>query len=96
MTKKVNELQKEGKSFSQAKREAKDWLDTQAALHNPDQIAGGNADAISGMGDKRINSSLGSQWKYHIDIVDAQIRELAEGLTPEQLKNVYLNVKLTH
>lgn len=28
--------------------------------------------------------------------VNAWIKELAEGLTPEQLKNVYLNVELTH
>ncbi len=30
------------------------------------------------MGDKRINSSIGSQWRYRIDIVDEQIKELAK------------------
>jgi Novel toxin 15 len=93
---KVNELQREGLTLSKAKKQAKAWLDTQAALHNPDQIAGGKAEVIGGMGDKRINSSIGSQWRYRIDIVDEQIKELAKSMTPEQLKNNYLNVKLTH
>lgn len=48
------------------------------------------------MGDKRINSSIGSQWKYRIDIVDEQIGERAKLMTPKQRKNTYLNVKLTH
>jgi hypothetical protein len=33
-----------------------------AALHNPDQIGGGGLGA-EGVGDKGVNSSLGSQWK---------------------------------
>ncbi|QDZ77679.1 polymorphic toxin type 15 domain-containing protein [Bacillus cereus] len=93
---KVNELQREGLTLSNAKKKAKEWLDTQAALHNPDQIAGGKVEIIGGMGDKRINSSIGSQWRYRIDIVDEQIKELAKNMTPEQLKSTYLNVKLTH
>ncbi|WP_255255259.1 polymorphic toxin type 15 domain-containing protein [Bacillus pseudomycoides] len=43
---KINELQREGLTLSQAKKAAKEWLDTQAALHNPDQIAGGKAEVI--------------------------------------------------
>lgn len=93
---KINELQREGLTLSQAKKEAKDWLDTQTALHNPDQIAGGKAEVIGGMGDKKVNSSLGSQWRYRIYIVDEQIQELAKDMTLEQRKNTYLNVKLTH
>jgi hypothetical protein len=34
-----------------------------AAIHRLDIIAGGNPSDISGLGDKRINSSLGSQWR---------------------------------
>ncbi|MEB6548559.1 polymorphic toxin type 15 domain-containing protein [Heyndrickxia sporothermodurans] len=83
-------------SWEEAEIKANSWLKTQAALHNPDQIAGGNPLNIGGMGDKRINSSIGSQWKYRIDIVDEQIGELAKLMTPEQRKNTYLNVKLTH
>ncbi|TYO68722.1 hypothetical protein DQ398_003903 [Rossellomorea marisflavi] len=93
---KINELQRKGLTLSKAKKQAKEWLDTQAALHNPDQIAGGKAEVIGGLGDKRINSSIGSQWRYRIDIVDEQIKELAKSMTPEQLKNTYLNVRLTH
>ncbi|MDP1418081.1 polymorphic toxin type 15 domain-containing protein [Peribacillus simplex] len=93
---KINELQREGLTLSQAKKEAKGWLDTQAALHNPDQIAGGKAEVIGGMGDKKINSSIGSQWRYRIDIVDEQINGLAKNMTQEQRKNTYLNVKLTN
>ncbi|MBT2646726.1 hypothetical protein J7E52_08315 [Bacillus sp. ISL-34] len=48
------------------------------------------------MGDKKINSSIGSQWRYRIDIVDEQINGLAKNMTQEQRKNTYLNVKLTN
>ena len=93
---KYNELVESGMSRSEAKTKAQEWLDTQAALHNPDQIAGGYADQIGGMGDKKINSSIGSQWKYRIDAVDEQIQALAEKMTPEQLQTTYLNVRLTY
>ncbi|WP_267188602.1 polymorphic toxin type 15 domain-containing protein [Listeria marthii] len=79
--------------LSQAKKEAREWLDTQAALHNPDQIAGGKAEISGGMGDKGINSSIGSQWRYRIDIVDEQIREMAKNMTPEQLKKYLFECK---
>ncbi|XQY92515.1 polymorphic toxin type 15 domain-containing protein [Metabacillus sp. HB246100] len=92
---KIAELRKQGLSRADATKQASEWLETKAALHNPDQIAGGRADTIGGMGDKRVNSSIGSQWKYRIDIVDEQIREIAKNMSPEQLKNTYLNVKLT-
>ncbi|MGG4504924.1 polymorphic toxin type 15 domain-containing protein [Heyndrickxia sporothermodurans] len=96
LNKKIEELFENGMSWEEAEIKANSWLKTQAALHNPDQIAGGNPLNIGGMGDKRINSSIGSQWKYRIDIVDEQIGELAKLMTPEQRKNTYLNVKLTH
>ncbi|CCU57188.1 T7SS effector LXG polymorphic toxin [Bacillus subtilis] len=92
---KIAELRKQGLSRTDATKQASEWMDTQAALHNPDQIAGGRADNIGGLGDKRVNSSLGSQWKYRIDIVDEQIREMAKNMSPEEIKNTYLNVKLS-
>lgn len=61
LSKKYKELIELGMPRSEAKIKAKEWLDTQAALHNPDQIAGGRANQFGGMGDKRINSSIGSQ-----------------------------------
>ena len=96
LSKKYKELIELGMPRSEAKIKAKEWLDTQAALHNPDQIAGGRANQIGGMGDKRINSSIGSQWKYRIDAVDEQIQSLAEKMTPEQLQTTYLNVRLIY
>lgn len=83
-------------SWDEAEKQASRWLKTKAALHNPDQVAGGKPLDIGGMGDKRINFSIGSQWKSRIKIVDEGIEEMAKDMTPEQLKNTYLNVKLTH
>ncbi|WP_265416433.1 polymorphic toxin type 15 domain-containing protein [Granulicatella elegans] len=93
---KIEELVNKGIDIDVAEEQAQKWMDTQAALHNPDQIAGGYADQIGGMGDKRINSSIGSQWKYRIDAVDEQIQALVEKMTPEQLQTTYLNVRLTY
>ncbi|WP_348981289.1 polymorphic toxin type 15 domain-containing protein [Bacillus sp. DNRA2] len=92
---KIAELRKQGLSRADATKQASEWLETKAALHNPGQIAGGRADMIGGLGDKRVNSSIGSQWKYRIDVVDEQIREIGKYMSPEQQKNTYLNVKLT-
>ncbi|CAM4084935.1 DUF6861 domain-containing protein [Roseateles saccharophilus] len=41
-------------------------MKTLAALHNPDMIAGGK-DVVTSMGDKGVNSSIGSQWKNGAD-----------------------------
>ncbi|WBW97141.1 polymorphic toxin type 15 domain-containing protein [Oceanirhabdus sp. W0125-5] len=92
---KVDELRESGISRKEAEKQASQWMKEQAALHNPDQIAGGNPLNIGGMGDKRINSSLGSQWKYRIDAMDEQIRKMAEKMTGAEKKATYLNVKLT-
>jgi len=67
---KYNEMLLQGNSRSEAKRIAEDWIKTQAALHAPDMIAGGYATKITGMGDTRINSSLGSQWRSRISEMD--------------------------
>ncbi|SUV07373.1 bacillus transposase protein [Priestia megaterium] len=93
---KITEFMDKGKSFDEAEEEAKKWLKTQAALHNPDQVAGGRPEIIGGMGDKRVNFSIGSQWRSRIKIVDKKIEGMANNMTPEQLKNTYLNIKLTH
>ena len=95
-TKKINDLQREGLSISDAKKQAREWLDKQAALHNPDQIAGGNPFNIGGLGDSGVNSSIGSQWKYRIDIVDEQIQKMIKTIPKEQWSNTYLNVHLNH
>ncbi|MBC1975860.1 polymorphic toxin type 15 domain-containing protein [Listeria booriae] len=93
-TEKVNELQERGLTITAAKKQAKEWMDTQAALHNPDQIAGGKALNIGGLGDRRINSSIGSQWRYRIDIVDEKINQMIGQIPKENWKDTYLNVSL--
>ncbi|PEF08795.1 hypothetical protein CON23_30545 [Bacillus thuringiensis] len=93
---KIDELFEQGLTLKEAKTQANEWMKTQAALHNPDQVAGGRPEIIGGMGDKRVNFSIGSQWRTRIKIVDKQIEEIVKNMTSEQLKNTYLNVKLTH
>lgn len=60
---KTNEYRQQGYSNKQAKAMANEWASGKVALHGPDQIAGGYANNISGLGDSGINSSIGSQWK---------------------------------
>ncbi len=93
---KVDELQDAGLLLKEAEEHDQKWLDTQAALHNPDQVAGGHASNIGGVGDKGINSSIGSQWRYRIDEVDAQIQKLAESMSEAERNSTYLNVNLTY
>ncbi|MED3759582.1 polymorphic toxin type 15 domain-containing protein [Peribacillus frigoritolerans] len=91
---KVDELRETGLSRKESEKQATVWINEQAALHNPDQIAGGNPLDIGGMGDKRVNSSLGSQWRYRIDVIDEQIKTIAASMTEVDKKSIYLNVKL--
>jgi hypothetical protein len=51
-----------------------------AALHEPDLIAGGK-DIVTKLGDRSVNSSIGTQWKTRIDSLDeAASKALKEGL----------------
>jgi len=93
---KVKELRTSGLNVEEVEIQAQEWVDLQAALHNPDQIAGGNPLKIDGVGDKGINSSIGSQWRYRIDVVDEQIQSMAEGMTDLEKQRTYLNVKLNY
>ncbi|MFS0813055.1 polymorphic toxin type 15 domain-containing protein [Peribacillus phoenicis] len=49
---KVDELRETGLSRKESEKQATVWMNEQAALHNPDQIAGGNPLDIGGMGKK--------------------------------------------
>lgn len=93
---KVKELRKSGLTQQEAEIKAQEWIDTQAALHNPDQIAGGYPSNVGGMGDSAINSSIGIQWRYRIKAVDEQIQAIAKKMTETEKKNTYLNVKLSY
>ncbi|MGW8440288.1 polymorphic toxin type 15 domain-containing protein [Paenibacillus sp. S33] len=93
---KITELRKEGVDKEEAKKQASKWLDGQAALHNPDQIAGGIPEHVSGVGDRRVNSSLGSQWKKRAGKIDEHVRSAAESMTEAERKSTHLNIKLTN
>jgi hypothetical protein len=56
----------DGNVKQEAQRLATEKMKTLAALHNPDMIAGGK-DIVTSMGDKGVNSSIGSQWKNGVD-----------------------------
>lgn len=51
-----------GHDKNTAERLVDDWLATQAALHDPDQVAGGNPEGVTGLGNREINSEIGRQW----------------------------------
>jgi len=72
--------------FAAAAKQAKDWLKTQAVLHNPDQVVGGNSKNVSVLGNKNINSSIGSQWRWNrADSLFKQIYEQSPEYTKREL-----------
>ncbi|MDP4181828.1 MAG: polymorphic toxin type 15 domain-containing protein [Bacillota bacterium] len=94
---KFNEYIEDGLEPEEAKAKADEWMETQAALHDPDQIAGGNPDNVTGVGNKRINSSIGSQWRARADEVQNSVEKYIKdnNLSEEDLGKVYLNIKLS-
>ncbi|HEL2325780.1 TPA: polymorphic toxin type 15 domain-containing protein [Streptococcus suis] len=81
-------------SLEEAEQQAKNWLSTQHALHDPDQIAGGFANKVTGVGDAQINKAIGLKWKSRIIAVDEVVDEIARTTPYEDLSKIYLNVKL--
>ncbi|WP_080410239.1 polymorphic toxin type 15 domain-containing protein [Burkholderia ubonensis] len=61
----------------QAAEMAAERMKTLAALHNPDMIAGGK-DVVTMMGDRGVNSSIGSQWKDRVGELDKAAKEVPE------------------
>lgn len=92
---KIAELRESGLSLADAESQAQKWLETQAALHTPDQVAGGFASRVNGVGDSGVNSSIGSQWRTRIGDVDAKIAELVKDMSLEERMSTYLNMRLT-
>ncbi len=94
---KVFELIENGKSIKEAKEEVRSMMNDLAALHDPDQIAGGNPDKILGLGDKRINQSIGSQWRGRINSIDEKIRNIANAYSTKELENIRIGdvIKIT-
>ena len=85
---------KEGMTVSDAREEAKEWIKTQAALHNPDQIAGGNPTKVYRMGDSRVNSSIGSQWRERVKQLDKCTKDYIAEHPQADLTKIKMNVKL--
>lgn len=76
-----NELQKTMDAFEAqqvAIEKTLNRMSVLAALHNPDLIAGGK-DAISDFGDRKVNSTIGPQWKSKIP----NLKKAAETVPPE-------------
>jgi len=76
-------------ALSQAQAMTKETMNTLAALHNPDMIAGG-VDVISDFGDRGVNSSIGGQWKDRIGDLD----KAAEQVPESERVSAKMNVKL--
>ena len=72
-----------------AQRQAKEKMSTLAALHNPDLIAGGK-DLVEDFGDRKINASIGPQWRTRISGLDSA----AQAITGSERANTRLSVKL--
>lgn len=90
----IESNRKKGMSYSDAKAEAQEWIKTRAVLHNPDQIAGGDPGKVSGMGDAKVNSSIGSQWRTRVGQLSKGVEDYAKDKTREELENTKMNVKL--
>jgi hypothetical protein len=79
----------------QAEKEVAAFMKTQAALHDPDQIAGGDPTKIKKLGSKYINSSIGSQWKTNVTELDDAVAKIPAKRRPKLHMNVQLKLKKT-
>lgn len=70
-------------------------------MHGPDQIAGGRADNITGLGNSGINSSIGSQWKSRVNVLDDYVNSKISNYIKSNptntngWKNLHLDVELS-
>ncbi|WP_052732498.1 type VI secretion system tube protein TssD [Hymenobacter terrenus] len=96
LRKKIDELQVQNPNLTrkEVRTQADQWLDTQTALHDPDQIAGGHGHLITGVGDARVNYAIGGAWPKRIKGIDRQIRAYAAAMTPEERATTYLDIVL--
>jgi len=97
--KRKEELLKKGIAISEAQKQAKDYADNatkqMAVLHNPDGYAGGKDQfdvkkLDKHIGDKGVNSSLGSQWNKEDRV--ASLRK--EAVETKKLGHKKMNTKL--
>lgn len=90
----IDEKQESGLSLQKAKKEATEELRGKAALHNPDQIAGGTPSILSAKGDASVNSALGSLWNHgRAEKLYKRVAKMAENMTEKEKNMTYLNVR---
>lgn len=84
-------------TLEEAEKQADEWLKSQAALHDPDQIAGGNPEDVTGIGDAKVNSSIGAQWRDRVSELDKQVQNYIDNnnILEEDYNKIKLNVNLT-
>lgn len=81
-----------GLSPKKAENKVNKFMKTQAALHDPDQIAGGDPTKIKKLGSKYINSSIGSQWKSNVGQLDTAVGKIPVKRRPKLYMNVTLKL----
>ena len=82
-------------SYQEARKMATETYRKSAALHNPDQIAGGDPTQIHAIGGSRENSVFGALWGKgrRAEQLHDKIVELTKNMTPEEMKMTRLHVK---
>jgi hypothetical protein len=76
-------------AIEESVKKAKETMSNLAGLHNPDLSAGGK-DIIADFGDRRVNSSIGPQWRPKI----LNLKKAAEEVPTTLRGQTFLNVKL--
>jgi hypothetical protein len=87
----ISRLRRGGMSPGAAAKKVDADMGSLAATHRLDIIAGGDPSDISGLGDKRVNSSLGSQWK---GARSQELEDIAKQMKKEGLGKDKMDVEL--
>ncbi|WP_340105894.1 polymorphic toxin type 15 domain-containing protein [Rhodohalobacter sp. 8-1] len=78
--------------YSEAEEIVEERMSELAALHDPDQIAGGEASGITRLGAKNINSSIGAQWRYRIGGLTTHVKSEMKKVPDKNKSTVKMNV----
>ncbi len=69
------------------------YLDQGRALESNAAQQAARKEALT---DKKVNSSIGSQWRYRIDEVDKQVKNATKNMSDIEKKTTKMNVKLKY
>ncbi|HEY0461055.1 MAG TPA: polymorphic toxin type 15 domain-containing protein [Pyrinomonadaceae bacterium] len=78
-----------------AENEVDKFMKTQAALHDPDQSAGGDPTKIKKLGSKYVNSAIGSQWKENVPKLRKEVEQKSKKMSKKDKDRAKMNVTLT-